>query len=79
MGNNVEKEVNGAPRVEEFVYDHEYRTFPQTLRYRERIYDAREDNGSTCIYRMTAEHRMELPGPNYVEVDQEGRVIREWD
>ena len=62
--------------IENFAYDQKYRQFPQVVHYRGQAYDARNDQGQTCIYRMTAEHRMDMEEPDYIEVDRQGRVLR---
>ncbi|OHB21700.1 MAG: hypothetical protein A2939_04930 [Parcubacteria group bacterium RIFCSPLOWO2_01_FULL_48_18] len=69
----------GDSRIEEFVYDWKYRQFPQVVEYRGVAYDSRNDKGTSCVYRMIAENRMELPEPSYIEVDRDGRVLQEWD
>ena len=72
------EQPNELPVIEDFVYDAKYRHFPQVVKYKGEYYDTRDMNGDNCIYRMTAEHRLELPGPSYIEVDKKGQVIKEY-
>ena len=66
-------------RIEGFKFDEKYNQFPQVVHYKGQVYDARDSSGGNCIYRMTAEHRMTLNEPDYIEVDRYGNVLREWN
>jgi len=70
-----EKETDETERIDVFSYDLEFHQFPDVIEYKGQSYDAREATSDRCMYRMTAEHRVELEEPSYVIVDKEGRVL----
>lgn len=57
------------------------RGYPVVVHFRGRDYDLRDPRTErgTAIYRMTAEYRMSLKEPDFIEVDEAGNVTREWD
>lgn len=76
MKEDLEKQ---SRRVEgETVFDSKYGHFKEVVRYKDRGYDLREmlPNGNGW-YRMTSEHRYDLPEPSYIEVDKDGNVVKE--
>jgi len=76
MGNPEKPQLNRVEETE--IYDSKYRSFIDIVHFRGRVYDLREmlDSGNG-FYRMMPEHRIELPEPDYIEVDQNGNVVRE--
>jgi len=54
--------------------------FPQSIHFQGRMYDPHGGitERGTCVYRMTSEARIEMPEPSYIEVDEEGYVVKQW-
>jgi hypothetical protein len=73
----MEKPEQENKKVEN-AYNEQERRFNDVVRYMGRGYDLRDmlPNGNAW-YRMTAEHRLELPEPSYIEVDKDGNIIQE--
>jgi hypothetical protein len=81
MENSKEK-FKDIPRLEEEDrYDHKKREFPYCVDHKGEVYDLRDVDFETgnAKYRMMSEARVFSDLPSYIEVDQNGFVVREWD
>ena len=77
-----EKTGLGKATVEEKqgpIYDPIHNQFNQVVEYRGVWYEAREQNGDRCLYRLGSGDYFNSPNPAYITIDKNGNVLEARD